>query len=79
VVEYYEKNFELQDGMDNYSGENWTVCVQTAESYVVPPNVVDKVIEIGKLKNGKAKGQGIIKWRPNLFKSVDKSSSKSFQ
>jgi len=55
VVEYYEKHFELQDGMDNDSGENWTMCVQTAEPYVVPPNVVGKMMAICKLKNGKTK------------------------
>ena len=55
MVEYYEKHFELQDGMDNESAEEWTICVQTAEPYVVPPNVVDKVMAISKLKNGKAK------------------------
>ena len=56
MVEYYEKLFELLDGMDNDSEEEWTMCVQTAESYVVPPNDVDKVLAISKLKNGKAKG-----------------------
>jgi hypothetical protein len=56
MVGCYEKHFELQDGMDNDTGENWTMCVQTAEPYVVPPNVVDKVKPIRKLKNGKAKG-----------------------
>jgi len=29
--EYYEKQFELQDGTDNDSGEEWTTHVQTAE------------------------------------------------
>jgi hypothetical protein len=32
--ENYEKYFELQDGTDNDSGEEWTVCVQTAELYI---------------------------------------------
>jgi len=27
-----EKYFELQDGMGSDSGEEWTMCVQTAES-----------------------------------------------
>jgi len=35
VVEYYEKHFELQDGMDNDSGEECPMCVQTAEPYAV--------------------------------------------
>jgi len=40
--EYYEKHFELQDGRDSDSGEEWTVCVQTAEPYVEPPYDVDR-------------------------------------
>jgi hypothetical protein len=36
--EYYEKHFELQDGMDNGSGEEWTRCIQTPEQYVEPKN-----------------------------------------
>jgi len=36
--EYYKKHFELQDRMDDNSGEEWTMCVQTTEPYVVPPN-----------------------------------------
>jgi len=32
--EYYEKHFELQDGRDSDSREEWTVCVQSAEQYV---------------------------------------------
>jgi hypothetical protein len=35
--EYYEKHFELQDGMDSDNGEEWVMCVQTAEPYVEPP------------------------------------------
>jgi hypothetical protein len=42
--------------MDIESGEEWTVCVQTAKLYIVPPNDVDKVMAISKLKNGKVKG-----------------------
>ena len=30
--EYYEKHFELQDGADNDSGEEWTRCTQTPEN-----------------------------------------------
>jgi len=33
--EYYEKHFELQDGMYNDSAEEWTMWVQTAEPYDV--------------------------------------------
>jgi hypothetical protein len=29
-----EKNFESQDGMDNNSGKEWTLRVQTEELYV---------------------------------------------
>jgi len=36
--EYYEKHFELQDGMDNDSGEEWTRSIQTPEQYVEPKN-----------------------------------------
>jgi hypothetical protein len=39
--EYYDKHFELQDGAGSGSGEEWTLCVQTAEPYVGPPNDVD--------------------------------------
>jgi len=35
--EYYEKHFELQDGMDSDNGEEWIMCVQTAEPYVETP------------------------------------------
>ena len=56
--EYYEKQFEVQDGMDNYSGEELTMCIQTAEPCCEPPNDVD--IEISKLKNGKAAGRDLI-------------------
>ena len=31
--ENYEKYLESQDGMDNDSGEEWTLCVQTEEPY----------------------------------------------
>jgi hypothetical protein len=40
--EYYEKHFELQDARDSDSGEECTVCVQTAEPYVEPPYDVDR-------------------------------------
>jgi len=58
--EYYEKQFEVQDGMDNDSGEELTMCVQTAEPRGLPPNDVDTEIAISKLKNGKAAGHDII-------------------
>ena len=51
--ECYEMHFELQDRMDSDSGEEWTMCVQTAEIYVKPPNDVDIEMVISKLKNGK--------------------------
>ena len=54
--EYYEKHFELQDGTDSGSGEGRTMCIQTAEPYVEPPNDADIEMEIRKLKNGKATG-----------------------
>jgi hypothetical protein len=34
---YYEKHFKLQDGIDIDSGEEWAVCIQTAEPHVEPP------------------------------------------
>ena len=52
--EYYKKHFELQDGMDSDSGEEWTMCAQTTETYVKPPNDVDIEMAIRKLKNRKA-------------------------
>jgi len=39
--EYYKKHSKLQDGTNDGSGEEWTMCVQTAEPYVEPPNDVD--------------------------------------
>jgi hypothetical protein len=53
---YYVKYFELQDGTDSDSGVVWTMCVQTTESYVEPPNVADIKIVIRKLQNRKAIG-----------------------
>jgi hypothetical protein len=38
------------------SGKEWTVCVQTTEPYVEPPNDADKEMVMSKLKNGKATG-----------------------
>ena len=39
--EYYEKHFELQDGTNNESGKEWTMCVQSAQPYVQSPNDAD--------------------------------------
>ena len=52
--EYYDRHFELQDGTDSDSREEWTMCVKTAETYVEPPNDVDIERAISKFKNGKA-------------------------
>jgi hypothetical protein len=54
--EYYEKYFELEDGMDSNGVEEWTMCTQTAEPYAEPPNVVDMDLAVSKLKTGKATG-----------------------
>lgn len=54
LSEYCLKHFELQDGTDSDSGEVWTMCVQTAESYVEPPNDADIEMVIRKLQNRKA-------------------------
>jgi hypothetical protein len=57
--EYYEKQFELQDRIDNDGGEEWTTCIQTAE-YVEPSNGVDIEMTIRKLKKRKATGHDQI-------------------
>jgi hypothetical protein len=62
--EYCEKQFELQDGMGGDSGEELTMCIQTAEPYVEPPNDVDIEMPISKLKNGKATGHDQIPAQP---------------
>jgi len=54
--EYYEKQFKLEDGMDNDRVKEWTMCIQTAEMYAGPPNDVDMEMAISKLKNGRAIG-----------------------
>ena len=46
--------------MDSDSGEELTMCVQTAEPYGEPPNDVDVEMAISKLKNGKASGHDLI-------------------
>jgi len=58
--EYYEKHFELQEAMDNSSGEEWTMYVKTAEPYVEPPHYVDTDMAISKLKNVKTTGHDEI-------------------
>ena len=58
--EYYEHHFDLQDGTDNDSEEEWTLCIPTAEPYVEPTNDVDTEMAISKLKNGKATGHDQI-------------------
>jgi hypothetical protein len=54
------KHFELQDGTDNYSGEECAMCVQTAEPYAEPTNDVDTKMAFSKLQNGKATGHDQI-------------------
>ena len=46
--------------MGSDSGEEWTVCVQTAEPYVESLNDVDIEMVVSKLKNGKATGHDQI-------------------
>jgi len=48
---------ELQDGTDNDSGEDCTMCIKTAETYDEPPSNVDIEMAISKLKNRKATGR----------------------
>jgi hypothetical protein len=58
--EYYEKHFELEDGMGSDSGEDLTMCIQTAEPYVEPPNDLEKEMAKSKLKNRKVTGHDQI-------------------
>jgi len=65
----------LQDGTDSDTGEEWTLCVQTAEPCVEPRNDVDVEMAISKLKNGKATGHDqipveLIKLGGEEFKKV---------
>jgi len=50
----------LQGGTDSDTGEEWTLCVQTAEPFMEPRNGVDIEMAISKLKNGKATGDDQI-------------------
>jgi hypothetical protein len=65
----------LEDGMGSDSTEDLTMCVQTAEPYVEPPNDVDKEMPESKLKNGKVTGHdqisdGLIKKGGKELKKV---------
>jgi hypothetical protein len=73
--EYYEKHFELQDGTDSDSVEEWTMCIQAAEPYVEPPNDVDVEMTVGKLENGKIAGHDPIPAR--LIKEGGKELKKA--
>jgi len=72
--ECYERHFALQDGMDSDVGEDWTISIQTAELYVVPPNDVDMEMAVSKLKNIKATGHDQIP--PKLIKEGGKELKK---
>jgi hypothetical protein len=50
--EYYEKHFELKDGTENNSGEEWVMCIQTSGPYAESPNDVDMEMAVSNLKNG---------------------------
>ena len=66
----------MQDGMDSDNGEEWTLCIQSAEQYVEPPNDIDIEMTAGKLKNKKA--TSMIKFWLNWWKMEGKSSRRSF-
>ena len=55
-----EKQFDLQDGTDNDSAEEWTIYVPTAQLYGEPQNGVDTEMAINQLKSGKATGHDKI-------------------
>ena len=59
-ADYDEQHFDLQNGTDNDRGEEWTMCVPTAERHCEPPNDVDTEMAIRKLKNGKSTGHDKI-------------------
>ena len=58
--EYYKKHFGLHDGTGSDSEEEWTMCAQTTEPYVEPPNDVEMVMATSQMKNGKASGHDQI-------------------
>jgi len=57
----------LQDEMDNDSGEEWTMHIQTAEPYAETPNYVYTEMTASDLKNEKATGHDQI--QPELIKN----------
>ena len=70
--EYYKKHFELHDGTNSDSEEEWTMCVQTAESYVETPNDVETEMATSQLKNGKPTGHDQMP--TTLIKEEEKNS-----
>jgi hypothetical protein len=68
---------ELQEGTNNDSGEECTMCIQTAETYGEPPSDVDIEMLISKLKNRKATGRDQI-LAELIIKREEKSSRRSF-
>ena len=69
--EYCEMHFEMQAGTDKDSGEEWAMCVQTAEPYVGPSNDVDIDMAISNLKTVKSSGHDKI--RAELMKGRGKN------
>jgi hypothetical protein len=53
--EYYEKCFELEDGMDS-DNRRVDMCTNCRTIYAEPPNDVDMEMAVSKLKNEKATG-----------------------
>lgn len=51
----YEKLFEPQDGTDNDSGEEWTMCVKSAEPHAAPQMMYAETA-VNKQKSGKSTG-----------------------
>jgi hypothetical protein len=73
--ECYEGLFELQERTDSNIGEEQTMCIQTAESHIEPPNGVDTEIAISKLicRNATGRDQNPAE----LIKKKEKSSRRS--
>jgi hypothetical protein len=63
-------HFELQDEMDNDTGKEWTMHVQTAEPYAETPNDVYTEMAVSEMKNGKANGHDQI--QPELIKKGER-------